>query len=86
LVGEDDSYHLGAPLHLTEDVMVRLCAAVDRETGATDGPYVIVSSADSDDEWTLERTRDVGEALIALVDAAQPSIGACPGPGVSRRC
>jgi hypothetical protein len=80
-VGEDDYFHLGAPLHLTPEVMVRLCATVDRGTGATDGPYVIVSSDDSDDEWTLERTRDVGEALMALVDAAQPSTGSQPWAG-----
>ena len=84
-VGEDDNFHLGAPLHLTSEVMVRLCATVDRGTGVTDGRYVIVSSDDSDDEWTLERTRDIGEALIALVDAAQPSTGVSPGPGLSRR-
>jgi hypothetical protein len=80
-VGEDDDYHLGAPLHLTPEVMVRLCATVDRGTGVTEGPYVIVSSDDSDDEWTLERTRDIGEALIALVDAAQPSTGGQPRAG-----
>ena len=70
--GVDDQFHLGAPLVLTNEVIVRLCADVDPQTGAADGPYVIVSSSDSDDEWTLEHTRSTGQALIALATAAHP--------------
>ena len=85
-VGEDDNFHLGAPLHLTPEVLVRLCTTVDRETGAADGPYVIVSSDNSDDEWTLERTRDIGEAFIALVEAAQSPTGGQPWAGFASPC
>ena len=59
-------------MFLTHEVIVRLCAGVDSQTGAPAGPYVIVSSDDSDDEWTLERTRSTCQALTALVEAAQP--------------
>jgi hypothetical protein len=69
--GVDDYFHLGAPLFLINDVIIRLCAGVDPDTSTTGFPYVIVSSADSDDEWTLEHTRSTGRALIALVEAAQ---------------
>jgi hypothetical protein len=72
LVSVDDHFHLGAPLFLTDEVIVRLCAGVDPGTGATGPPYVIVSSANSDDEWTLEHTRSTGRAFLALVEAAQP--------------
>jgi hypothetical protein len=64
--GEDDWLHTGTPLYLTNDVIARLCASVDPDTGATDGPYVIVN----DDEWTLGHTRSVGHALIALAATA----------------
>ena len=70
--GVDDQFHLGAPLVLTNEVIVRLCADVDPQTGAAEGPYVIVSSSDSDDEWTVEHTRSTGQALISLAEAAQP--------------
>jgi hypothetical protein len=71
LAGVDDYFHLGAPLFLINDVIIRLCAGIDPDTSTTGFPYVIVSSADSDDEWTLEHTRSTGRALIALVEAAQ---------------
>jgi hypothetical protein len=65
--GEDDWLHTGAPLYLTTEVTARLCASVNPDSGATDGPYVIVNS---DDEWTLDHTRSVGHALIALAGTA----------------
>ncbi len=67
--GEDDHLHTGAPLYLTTEVTVRLCATIDPASGATDGPYVIVDS----DEWTPEQARAVGHALIELADAASPA-------------
>jgi hypothetical protein len=72
---KNDHLHAGAPLYLTERVIARLCATVDPETGAVDGPYVVVDS----DEWTLDHTRDVGRAVIALVESAESMTGQ-PGP------
>ena len=74
--GEDDHLHTGAPLYLTTEVIAHLCATVDPATGATDGPYVVVDG----EEWTLERTRTMGEALIALAETASPS-----GPAEAHR-
>ena len=66
-----DWLHTGAPLYLTQQVTARLCASVDPGSGATDGPYVIVDA----DEWTLDRTRSAGHALIALVVTATAPSG-----------
>lgn len=74
-LGEDDHLHTGAPLYLTEGVIARLCATVDPDTGAVDGPYVVVDS----DEWTLDHTRSVGRAVIALAETAEQSTDP-PGP------
>jgi hypothetical protein len=74
--GEDDWLHTGAPLSLTTEVIARLCATIDPDTGATDGPYVIVES----DEWTLDYTRSVGHALIALAATADSRTTAPTGP------
>jgi hypothetical protein len=68
----DDHFHLGAPLYLTNKVIARLCATIDPQTGASEGTYVILSTDDSDDEWTLDRTRSIGQSIIALADATQP--------------
>ena len=67
--GEDDHLHTGAPLYLTETVAAILCATIDPDTGATDGPYLNVDST----EWTLDHTRSIGRALIALADAGAPT-------------
>jgi len=69
LAGEDDHLHTSAGLRLAPDVAARLCATVDPDTGEVDGPYVLVES----EEWTLERARSVGQALIALTEQAQQS-------------
>ncbi len=65
-LGEEDCLHTGADLHLVDDLTARLCCSVDPGTGAVDGPYIIVGS----DEWTVERTRGMANALFALADAA----------------
>jgi hypothetical protein len=74
--GGDDRLHTGAPLYLTQEVTARLCASVDPDTGATDGPYVIVDA----DEWTLDHTRSVGRALIALAATAAVRLNPQIGP------
>ena len=66
LDGEEDHLHTGAGLQLAHGVTAQLCATIDPHTGATDGPYVLVESA----EWTLERARSIGHALIALTEQA----------------
>jgi hypothetical protein len=74
---EDDWLHTGAPLYLMTEVSARLCASVNPDNGATDGPYVIVNS---NDEWTLDHTRNVGYALIALAATADSRTTAPAGP------
>ena len=67
--GEDDHLHTGAPLYLTDTVTAILCATIDPNTDATDGPYLNVDS----EEWTLDHTRSVGHALIALAETGGPT-------------
>lgn len=67
--GEDDHLHTGAPLYLTETVTAILCATIDPDTGATDGPYLLVDSQ----EWTLDHARSVGQALVALAADGAPT-------------
>jgi hypothetical protein len=67
--GEDDHLHTSAPLYLTGTVTAILCATIDPATGATDGPYLHVDG----EEWTLDHTRSIGQALIALADAGSPT-------------
>lgn len=64
--GEDDHLHSGAGLPLAHGVTAQLCTTVDPDTGIVDGPYVVVGA----EEWTLERARSVGQALIALAEQA----------------
>jgi hypothetical protein len=50
-------------------VTAHLCATVDPYTGDTDGPYILVDS----EEFTLERARSIGQALIALANTGAPT-------------
>jgi hypothetical protein len=69
--GEDDHVHVGGAL-LVRRTVLRLCATVDPETGASDGPYVLVGP----DEYTLHEAEALIGALTQLVDQ---------GTGVSSR-
>ena len=66
-VGEEDHVHIGPAIHLGDAITAQLCASTDPDTGAVDGPRIIVGS----NEWTPMRTRLIGRALIALADAAE---------------
>jgi len=76
-LGEEDHLHTGAPLPLTTAVTARLCVTIDPETGAADGPYVVVDS----DEWTIEHTLNIGHAFLALAQLGQ-SLSASTGSHV----
>ena len=69
--GEDDCLHTGEKLRLVDEVVARLCLSCDPETGALDGPYVVVGS----EEWTLDQARRVGLALVSLADQAAAATG-----------
>ena len=69
--GEDDHLHTGAPLRLARGVTAHLCATIDPKSGRLNGPYVVVGG----EEWTLQRTRSIGHALIALAEQAMPGDG-----------
>ena len=66
LDGEDDHVHTSPGMRLARGVTAQLCVTVDPVSGKTDGPYVLVGS----EEWTLERARSIGHALIALTEQA----------------
>ena len=68
LDGEENHLHTGASLRLADGVTAYLCATIDPYTGATDGPYILVES----EEWSLDRARSIGQALIALADSGTP--------------
>jgi hypothetical protein len=84
--GEDDHLHTGAPLYLTATVTAFLCATVDPCAVAADGPYLFVNS----EEWTLDHTRSIGQALTASPTLATdpphrptPGLNNTTGPGAS---
>jgi hypothetical protein len=80
--GEDDWVHEGAPLHIEDGVLARLCLSVDPERGTVDGPYVVVGSR----ELTVAEAEALGVSFIglAVVGAASTRRGAdetrSPGP------
>lgn len=63
--GEEDWLHLGEPLRLTrEGLRAQLCLSVDPETGAEDGPYVLIGAT----EYTPVAAAALGRALIGLAE------------------
>jgi hypothetical protein len=71
-VGEDDFVHMGEPVALFDGLLARLCLSVDPQTGANDGPYVLVGWS----EYTLDEAAALGAALVAMAragsDATRP--------------
>src|SRR5665647_3540051 len=65
--GEEDHLHTGADLHISDDLVVRLCAYVDPGSGNADGPYIYANS----DEWTPERARQISVGLMELANLAE---------------
>jgi hypothetical protein len=62
--GEDDCLHV-ADMKVS-GVEMKLGMTVDPATGATDGPWLLVGSA----ELTPRQARVLGEALVRLADLA----------------
>ncbi|GAA1765230.1 DUF6907 domain-containing protein [Kocuria aegyptia] len=60
--GEEDWLHQGEPLMVARGVVARLCMSVNPDTGAVDGPYVLVGTT----EHTLSEAEALGAALVAL--------------------
>ena len=73
--GEDDRVHVSGTLQVRR-TMLRLCMTVDPESGAHDGPYVLVGS----DEYTLHEADVLIAALTELVDEGR----AVTAPAVPR--
>ena len=73
--GEEDWVHMCEALEVADGVPARLCTSVDPDTGAEDGPYVIIGSS----EYTLDEAEELGMSLVAIarVGAASthPSAG-----------
>ncbi len=65
--GEEDYVHTGANVRLTRDLIARLCASVDPDSGELDGPYVMVGMQ----ELTVDKAERVGRVLMALAERAQ---------------
>lgn len=69
--GEESQLHVGDRVLLGAGLFAMLCASVDPVTGQLDGPRILAGS----EEWSAAHARGLGEALMALADAAgtQPS-------------
>ncbi len=63
--GEEDWVHLSEPLPLTEGVSAQLCMSIDPESGAADGPYVVVGST----EYTLAEAQALAASLMTMASA-----------------
>lgn len=68
--GEDDWVHEGAPLHVEDGVLARLCVSVDPRSGHVDGPYVIVGSR----ELSVEQAEALGVSFIGLAVAGAATV------------
>lgn len=60
--GQDNWVHVSAPLYVTPDVFARICLSIDPESGALDGPHVLIG----DSEYTPEAAREIAADLIKL--------------------
>jgi hypothetical protein len=67
--GEEDWVHTSQPLSLDDHTVANLCMSIDPTTGAQDGPFVMIGSA----EYSLDQAGRIGAALIGLAD-----LGAVP--------
>jgi hypothetical protein len=60
--GEENWIHQSAPIFVTPDVTARLCVSIDPETGAVDGPHVLIG----DIEYSPGAAKALAAALLAL--------------------
>jgi hypothetical protein len=63
--GEENWLHLGELLILDDGVAARLCLSVDPDSGAEDGPYVLIGAT----EYNLQEAEALGATLVALAGA-----------------
>lgn len=66
--GEDDTVHIGGKL-CVRNTLMRLVATIDPETGAQDGPYVLMGTQ----ELTITEVHDLIAALTTLAANAATS-------------
>src|SRR3712207_4401503 len=66
LSGEDDWLHMGEPVELTARIIARVCMTVEPETGAVDGPYVLIGHA----EFTLDQAAALAGTVLDMAVAA----------------
>jgi hypothetical protein len=67
--GEEDQVHVGSALLVRHDVL-RLVATIDPDTGATEGPFVLMGS----EELALYEAEALIGALTQLVDEGRTSV------------
>jgi hypothetical protein len=68
-LGEEDWIHVGEPLTIADGTLAQLCMSIDPDTGAADGPYVLIGSA----EYSLAEAEALGSALLTLAAAGTGS-------------
>lgn len=73
---DDDQVHVSGQL-MVRRTLLRLCTTIDPESGAQDGPYVLVGS----EEYTLHEADVLIAALTQLVDEGRGDVTA---PAVPR--
>ena len=64
-LGEENWLHVSEPLILDDGVAARLCLSVEPDSGAADGPYVIIGTT----EYTMQEAEALGATLVALAGA-----------------
>jgi hypothetical protein len=68
-VGEEDGVHVSGTLQVRRTIL-RLAATVDPETGAKEGPFILVGP----DEYTLHEADVLIAALTQLVDEGRGEV------------
>ena len=74
--GEEEHLHVGGALLVRHDVL-RLVATIDPETGAKDGPFVLLGTQ----ELTLFEADALIDALTQLVDEGRSSVASQQAEG-----
>jgi hypothetical protein len=66
LLGEEDWIHTGEPIPVAERLLARMAMSIDPGSGATDGPHILIGTA----EYTLSAAKAVAASITELTDAA----------------
>jgi hypothetical protein len=64
-LGEEDWIHASAPVPVADGLVARLCMSVEPDTGAEDGPYMLIGTT----EYTVTEAKALGDGLITLANA-----------------